>query len=159
VVNSTDAKWFTSGTNGTLLTETTKLEDNTTYYAAIIDTASGCESTHRLATTVDLIQCNLIVFNAVKIDASPMSDRLFVDDISYFPENNMKIYNRFGKLIWEANGYNNTTNTFKGRANITTLLGEENLPDGTYFYILSYYNFIDAIRKVKKGYLQIMNSN
>jgi hypothetical protein len=159
VVNSTDAKWFTSGTNGTLLTETTKLEDNTTYYAAIIDTASGCESTQRLATTVDLIQCNLIVFNAVKIDASPMSDRLFVDDISYFPENNMKIYNRFGKLIWEANSYNNTTNTFKGRANITTLLGEENLPDGTYFYILSYYNFIDAIRKVKKGYLQIMNSN
>lgn len=160
VVNDPNVKWFTSSTNGNLLNDTTLLQNNTTYYATTIDNASGCESTQRLAVTVDLFKCDLIVFNAVKINATPMSDRLFVDDISYFTDNNMKIFNRYGKLVWETNGYNNDTNAFQGKANVSSFLTNDSyLPDGTYFYILSYYNPIDFVQKVKNGYLQILNSN
>ena len=88
-----------------------------------------------------------------------MSDRLFIDDISHFPENNVKIYNRYGKLIWETDGYNNTTNAFKGRANVAYALSDGNLPDGTYFYILTYHNPINSEEIERNGYLQIINSD
>ncbi len=160
VVNDANTQWYNAPVNGNLLNNTTLLQDNNTYYAASIDTVSGCESSDRLAVTITLLKCDLIVFNSVKINASPMSDRLFVDDISYFTDNNMKIYNRYGKLVWETNGYNNETNVFKGEANVASLqMNNSYLPNGTYFYILSYYNFIDSLQKVKKGYLQIISSN
>lgn len=160
VVNDANTQWYNAPVNGNLLNNTILLQDNNTYYAASIDTVSGCESSDRLAVTITLLKCDLIVFNSVKINASPMSDRLFVDDISYFTDNNMKIYNRYGKLVWETNGYNNETNIFKGEANVASLqMNNSYLPNGTYFYILSYYNFIDSLQKVKKGYLQIISSN
>lgn len=160
VVNDANTQWYNAPVNGNLLNNTTLLQDNNTYYAASIDTVSGCESSDRLAVTITLLKCDLIVYNSVKINASPMSDRLFVDDISYFTDNNMKIYNRYGKLVWETNGYNNETNVFKGEANVASLqMNNSYLPNGTYFYILSYYNFIDSLQKVKKGYLQIISSN
>ena len=85
-----------------------------------------------------------------------MSDRLYIDDISNFPNNSIKIFNRYGRLVWETKEYNNTTNVFKGKANVSVLFQkEEQLPVGTYFYILNYFNFIDGKQKEKNGYLQL----
>jgi hypothetical protein len=87
-----------------------------------------------------------------------MSDRLYIDDISYFPNNSIQIFNRYGRLVWETKGYNNATNAFKGNSNVSVFFQkDENLPDGTYFYILNYFNFIDQIQREKKGYLQLFN--
>jgi len=160
VVNGSNAKWFNSITNGTLLSENTKLENNTTYYATIIEPISGCESPQRLAVTPTLIKCELIIYNAVKRNAEPMSDRLYIDDIDNFPNNSIQIFNRYGQLVWQTKGYNNNTNSFKGKANVALFYQkDENLPDGTYFYILNYFNFIDQIQKQKNGYLQLLNAN
>jgi hypothetical protein len=77
---------------------------------------------------------------------------MFIDDISYFPNNSIQIFNRYGRLVWETKEYNNTTNAFKGKANVPVLFQkEENLPDGTYFYILKYFNFIDQTQNEKKN--------
>ena len=160
VVNSSNAKWYNSNTNGVLLSDTTKLENNTTYYATLIDLASGCESSKRLAVTPILIKCELIIYNAIRKNATNMSDRLFIDDISYFPNNSIQIFNRYGRLVWKTKGYNNDTNAFNGNANVPVLFQkEEQLPDGTYFYILNYFNFIDQTQREKNGYLQLFNAN
>lgn len=153
-------QWFTTITNGNPINESQVLQDKTTYYATIVDKPSGCESPQRLPVTPELIKCDLIIFNALKRNASTLSDRMYIDDISYFPNNSIQIFNRYGRLVWETKGYNNTTNAFKGKANLPVLFQkEENLPDGTYFYILKYYNFIDQIQKEKNGFLQLFNGN
>jgi hypothetical protein len=153
-------EWFTTITNGNPLNESQVLQDKTTYYATIVDKPSGCESPQRLAVTPSILKCDLIVFNALKRNASTLSDRMFIDDISYFPNNSIQIFNRYGRLVWETKEYNNTTNAFKGKANVPALFQkEENLPDGTYFYILKYFNFIDQTQKEKNGFLQLFNGN
>ena len=49
----------------------------------------------------------------------------------------MKIFNRWGVLVFETKGYNNTDNYFdgfsKGRV---TIKQQEVLPTGTYFYVM-----------------------
>lgn len=158
VVSNNNIKWFNSITNGILLSESSKLENNTTYYATLIDPTSGCESPKRLAVTPVLIKCEIIIYNSIKREATDMSDRLYIDDISYFPNNSIQIFNRYGRLVWETKGYNNATNAFKGNSNVSFFFQkDENLPDGTYFYILNYFNFIDQIQREKKGYLQLFN--
>jgi gliding motility-associated-like protein len=144
-----------SPTNGTLINNSTLLQDNTIYYAKSIDTTTGCESIQRLAVTVDLFRCNIIAFNLVNTNGDPLNDKLSFEEISYFPDNSVKIYNRYGKLVWETTGYNNTTNAFKGKANVSVYMNDSFLPAGTYYYILVYNNTYREKESELTGYLQI----
>jgi hypothetical protein len=160
VITGVTPQWYSTFTNGSPISESQKLEDKTTYYASNIDKVSGCESPQRLAVSIELINCDVVIFNSIKVDAEPMSDRLYIDDISYFPNNSIQIFNRYGRLVWETKGYNNNSNAFKGKANVPDLFQkDEQLPAGTYFYILNYFNFIDRTQKEKNGYLQLFNGN
>ena len=53
-VNEPGVTWFTAPTGGTAIPNTTPLVDGTIYYASLTDAASGCESSIRLAVTVDV---------------------------------------------------------------------------------------------------------
>jgi gliding motility-associated-like protein len=142
--------------NGTLINNSSLLQDDTTYYAKSIDTVTGCESIQRLAVTVDLFRCNIIAYNLVSINGDPLNDKLTFEDISYFPDNSLKIYNRYGKLVWETTGYNNTNNAFKGKANVSGVyMNDSSLPAGTYFYILVYNNTYVGKQAELTGYLQV----
>ena len=155
-VTGTNINWMDSPINGTLLNNTTLLQDNTTYYAKSIDTTTGCESIQRLAVNVDLFRCNIIAFNLVNTNGDQLNDKLSFEEISYFPDNSVKIYNRFGKLVWETNGYNNTNNAFKGKANVSGVyMNDSFLPAGTYYYILVYNNTYRDKQSEITGYLQI----
>src|SRR5262249_39742741 len=58
-------------------------------------------------------------------------------EYSFNRNNNFKVFNRWGNLVFERNNYDNHENGWYGQTN----RGEENsgkpLPDGTYFVILS----------------------
>jgi hypothetical protein len=151
-------KWYNSANAVNSLSLSTPLIQGQTYFAS--QTIDGCESVQRLEKNVNIINCDVVIFNSIKVDAEPMSDRLYIDDISYFPNNSIQIFNRYGRLVWETKGYNNDTNAFKGKANVPDLFQkDEQLPAGTYFYILNYFNFIDQMQKEKNGYLQLFNGN
>ncbi|MHA3786584.1 Ig-like domain-containing protein [Flavobacterium hauense] len=51
-VNETGVIWYTAPAGGTVVASTTVLVSGTTYYAVLTDTASGCQSSVRLAITV-----------------------------------------------------------------------------------------------------------
>ena len=53
-VNETDVTWYDQPTGGTPYNSTDPLSDNTTYYASLTDANSGCESSIRLAVTVNV---------------------------------------------------------------------------------------------------------
>ena len=52
-----------------------------------------------------------------------------------YANNVVKVYNRWGNLVYEVTGYNNTDRAWTGEANVSTL-GDSTVPDGTYFYVI-----------------------
>ncbi len=78
------------------------------------------------------------------------NDFLHFDAISLSPKNNsLKIYNRWGRLVYSAEGYENN---FAGISdNSLTIAPNSKLPEGVYFYILS----LDDIDLTHQGYFAI----
>lgn len=62
------------------------------------------------------------------------NDALVIPCIEDFPDNTLKIYNRYGTLIYKVKGYNNN---WSGKANTGLLKTNNLLPVGTYFYVLT----------------------
>ena len=58
-----------------------------------------------------------------------VNDRWEVTGIAAFPGNTLKVFNRWGQLVFESYGYENE---WDGRA----MFGRD-LPDATYFYVLN----------------------
>jgi len=72
--------------------------------------------------------------------------------VSLSPENNsLKVYNRWGRLVFEAEAYQNN---FNGEATNTLVVdADKKLPDGVYFYVLE----LDDINVLHQGYFAIRN--
>lgn len=74
----------------------------------------------------------------VKYGFSPDNDGINdfwnIEGIEMHPDNMVTIYNRWGDMVFQINGYNNTTHVFRGIANKKTKMGADLLPEGTYFF-------------------------
>ena len=67
-------------------------------------------------------------------DGDGINEYWEIDGIENYPENIVQIYNRWGDLVFETTGYNNTSKVFRGIANRKRNLGADKLPGGTYFF-------------------------
>ncbi|MNY32227.1 hypothetical protein D3C86_1664300 [compost metagenome] len=85
-----------------------------------------------------------------------MNDYFKIEGIENYEENNVEIYNRWGVKVFEASGYDNVTNTFKGfsEGRATVAKGEK-LPVGTYFYIINAKSETGGKSFKKSGYLYL----
>jgi gliding motility-associated-like protein len=129
-------------------------------YAATYNSTSGCESLDRQSVTITTFDCEVKVNNLLTLDGNNLNDNLNIINIESFPANEIEIYNRYGQVVWRIENYNNTTNTFKGRANVGGVYQiNDNLPTGTYYYVLKYYNPHRNKYEVTKSYLYISNTN
>ncbi|HEY4327088.1 MAG TPA: cadherin-like beta sandwich domain-containing protein [Mucilaginibacter sp.] len=77
---------------------------------------------------------HLNVHQALSPNGDGFNDVLVINDIASYPENRLLIMNRLGDLIYEAQGYDNTSIVFNGRSNKNGKLQNP----GTYFYLLEY---------------------
>ena len=62
-----------------------------------------------------------------------LNDIFYIECIEEFPDNNIKIYNRYGLQIYERNNYQND---WDGKPNMGIPSTSKTLPVGTYYYIL-----------------------
>jgi gliding motility-associated-like protein len=113
--------------------------------------ANNCASIPSAGFTITEEFCNeLIVYNAISPDnGDDLNDYLIIRNIDILTdarENKLKIYNRWGDLVFEAKNYDNVTNRFKGQTNN----GKE-LPSGNYFYILEF----NSNRPRMTGYISL----
>ncbi len=76
-----------------------------------------------------------IVYNVVTTNKNGKHDFLNIANITYFPENKVIIYDRWGNKVFERNGYDNTQNVFAGTSDDNVVL-----PDGTYYYVIDKNN-------------------
>ncbi len=58
-----------------------------------------------------------------------------IEGIRGYPQNNVKVFNRWGNVVYEENGYDNSGRVWRGNANVSNL-GDNEVPDGTYFYVI-----------------------
>ncbi len=61
----------------------------------------------------------------------------FIDE---YPNNNVQVFNRWGNKICEIQGYNSRDKVWRGKSNFGLVLGDNNCPDGTYFFIIDLGN-------------------
>ena len=97
--------------------------------------ASGCAT-----ATVNIEVTNkLIVYNGVSVNGSDKNNHFHIAGIEAYPDNTVRIYNRWGVKVWEAQSYDNVRNVFKGISNgRVTVEAADKLPQGTYYYIIEY---------------------
>lgn len=95
------------------------------------------------------------VFNVLTPNGDGVHDVLTIAGLEPFPDNTLKIYNRWGVLVYTTNSYNTEGNVFDGTSTgRVTVNTDKMLPVGTYFYILDYKNNIGE-DKTLSGYLYI----
>lgn len=105
---------------------------------------------------------DVVIYNGVSPDGDGINDYLMIDNIEYFPENNVTIYNRWGRKVYETKNYNSKNNVFVGVAEGNGIVGSgEKLPAGTYYYVVEYLYDRDGqnqwIKKV--GYIHLESNN
>ncbi|CAM1361389.1 conserved exported hypothetical protein [Tenacibaculum sediminilitoris] len=100
---------------------------------------------------------DVVIYNSVTPNGDGDNSFFFIDGLERFPDNSVTIFNRWGVKVYETTGYNETDNVFRGVSEgRITINKNEQLPTGTYFYILRYNTGGAQPQNVKKaGYLYI----
>jgi gliding motility-associated-like protein len=100
---------------------------------------------------------NIIVHNAFSPNGDGLNEVFTIeniDDLICYPSNRIEIYNRWGILVYEADGYDNNSKAFRGISDgRATVNQSDELPTGTYFYLLQYIS--DGKTYKKDGYLYL----
>jgi len=123
------------------------LFDDQVYFIANVD-ADNCESS-RVAVNINILNtgeraidgtiCSLDFQDGVSPNGDGQNDTFdlqkdgLFDIPESFPDFDLKIYNRYGGLVYEGNL---NTEEFRGESNTSIRLGDD-LPSGTYFYIFN----------------------
>jgi hypothetical protein len=100
-------------------------------YISKVVSSEGCENEAEVEVKTEILSYNL-----VSVNSDNRNDFWMIDCIQNFPSNNVKVFNRSGVKVYEADGYNNADVMFKGIGEKGLYALGNELPDGTYFYII-----------------------
>jgi len=79
------------------------------------------------------------IFNVITPNGDGIHDTLTISGLENYPVNNIRIYNRWGVLVYTTSAYDTAGNVFDGTSTgRVTVQVDNKLPVGTYFYILNY---------------------
>lgn len=121
--------------------------DSTTGYQVTVIDVNGCKGTDSVNVFIVVSDdCGIHVYNVVTPNQDGDNDSWWIDGIASFPENTVKIFNRWGNIVWSAKGYDNTMVVWYGQSEQGDLL-----PAGTYYYMITingktYTDFVELIR-------------
>ncbi|WP_239530536.1 T9SS type B sorting domain-containing protein [Muriicola jejuensis] len=110
--------------------------------------------------TPDYLEPNAIVadievFNVVTPNGDGIHDVLAIRGLEDYPNNTIKIYNRWGVQVFMTKAYNTQGNVFDGTSQGRATIDQDNkLPVGTYFYILDFEDNTGAMKSLT-GYIYL----
>jgi gliding motility-associated-like protein len=119
-------------------------------YSIVVTDKNNCGVTGKYTINYKKDNCEQDVFmpQGFSPDGDGINDGYTIDGIEKFPNNHLRIYNRWGTLVFEEKGYKNT---WKGTFEKGIGANEETLPTGTYFYVLE----LEPGKPAISGYLYI----
>ena len=94
---------------------------------------------------VTVICDKVLVYNGISPNGDNKNDFWHIVGIEQFPDNVVRVFNRWGNLVFERKGYSNQ-NAWDGTWN------GKDLPDGAYFYMIDLGDGSELL----SGYLQLM---
>ncbi len=136
----TGGNYFWTGPNG----YTSNVQNSVILFASVADdgiyslvvSANGCTSdTTTFAIVVSF--CDVADFNipeGFSPNGDGINDLFVIKGIDHYPDNSIVIFNRWGDKIFEASPYENT---WDGKCTVGFRAGGDQLPIGTYFYLLN----------------------
>ena len=96
----------------------------------------------------------LIIYNGISTNEDGKNDGFRIEGIENYRKNTLKIFNRWGVLVYQKEGYTNA-DPFTGYSNgRSTIESGKKLPQGTYYYILEYENSNNQTQ-TKSGWLYL----
>lgn len=99
---------------------------NTTTYTVLVSNGKSCFSSDTVRVKV-IPSDTLIFYSAFTPNGDGDNDFFYIGNIQKYPDNLLKIYNRYDQVIFTSSGYNNEWDgSYQGNK----------VPTGTYFYIL-----------------------
>lgn len=102
-------------------------------------------------TTVEQID----VINVITPNGDGIHDVLAINGIENYPNNTVRIYNRWGVMVYQTRAYNTSGNVFDGTSQGRVTVDAENkLPVGTYFYVIDYEDQNGTMKQLT-GYIYI----
>jgi len=131
-------------------TETIELLSDQEFVVTVTDNQTGCSASDSVQIVVETsIDEFLIIRNGVSPNGDGNNDIWWIEGIENFPDNNVKIFNRWGDEIIDFRSYDNDFNSWNG----SNRRGEI-VPNGTYYYILEIKDI-----KTFTGWIQVRTNN
>ncbi len=107
--------------------------------------AYGCVRTATFQSQVSDECRDITISNGITPNNDGKNDFFYIENIEYYPENKVSIYNRWGKELFNSKGYDNKEVVWPRKG--------ETLPSGTYFYVLE----LGDGTGISKGWLEILD--
>ena len=118
----------------------------TTTYTVTAVSSAGCSSSQQITITVNDDYKTITATNILTPNGDGVNDVFVIRNIDMYPNNEVKIFDRSGRLIYSKKSYDNTWDG--------TLSGNP-LAEGTYFYVLDFGNS----RSKHKGFITLVRNN
>ncbi len=102
----------------------------------ICDFSENCDEAK---VTVWVSDIQFFIPDAFSPNGDNINDYFEIPGIEYYEGNSIEIFNRWGNKVYEARNYGISTvpKYWNGKSNTGFRLGSEDLPTGTYFYIIN----------------------
>ncbi|MCX2746134.1 gliding motility-associated C-terminal domain-containing protein [Mangrovivirga sp. M17] len=119
------------------------------FYSVTATGYNGCQDTYDFEVGLDIQE-----FNAVTSNGDNLNEYFHISCIASFPDNQVKIFNRAGMLVFEMEAYDNSdpNRRFNGLSNSGVNTMGNTLPIGTYFYVI---DLMDGSKPLT-GYLELL---
>jgi gliding motility-associated-like protein len=116
----------------------------TTTYIVTGTNGSGCVSTQSITISVE-DDYKVKPLNILTPNGDGKNDKFVIENIDYYPNNTLKVFDRSGRIVYSKKGYaNEWDGTYNGSA----------LASDTYYYIIDFGTTISSI----KGYITLVRN-
>ena len=109
-------------------------EDAFTFEVCNTNTSPQCAQ----ATVTIIVEEPLFVYEGFSPDGDGKNDVWRIRSIENYPDNTVRIFNRWGNLVFEIKGYDNQERAWSSYSTRGLVSGD--VPDGTYFYLIDLGN-------------------
>jgi len=105
---------------------------------------------------------DVVIYDGVSPNGDGLNDYFIIDNIQQFPNNTVRIFNRWGQEVFKTTNYDSNGNVFNGYSDAKATINKgAKLPTGTYYYILEYEYVNEGQSQTinKAGFLHLENND